>query len=341
MFVFILLTFQALRLTEFILIHGVTLDVIGMIVLFLTVSFLPVILPMSLLFAALLTYARLSQDSEILAMRALGLQNIHLLFPSLALSLLATLLSAQISFYLAPWGNRQFEVLVHELGQSKAAATIREGVFSEGFFDMVIYANKINSQTNQLKQVFIYDERTPSVPLTIISKEAEIIRGQTKKDATVLRLIDGDIHRTHEDTYTKVHFQTHEINLFDESNISERAKSLPSYNIDELKVSIQDPNTPKDRKLALEVEYHRRWAMSFACLIFGLLGFGLGTTTNKRAARSAGFVLCLGVIVAYWVLYIVGEAVAKKGLIPPAIAVWAVDILFMLAGLLAIKRTTN
>jgi lipopolysaccharide export system permease protein len=340
-FVFILLMFQALRLTEFVLVHGVGFDIIGKIILFLSVSFLPVILPMSLLFSALLTYARMSQDSEILAFRSLGLNNFHLLVPVVVLAALATVLSGQISFYLAPWGNRQFELLVHQLGQNKATATIREGVFSEGFFDMVIYANKVDTKANRLKKVFIYDERDPKVPLTIIAKEAEIVPGQKHSDPTLLRLLDGDIHRTSGATYTKIRFKTHEISLFDDVNLGIREKSLPSFNIDELKALMNNPKFERKEILAYSVEYHRRWSLSVACFVFALLGFGLGTTTNRRTARSGGFVMCVGVIVAYWVVYILAEALAKKGFVPPFIAIWSVNIFFVMVAALAMRRSTT
>ncbi len=95
--------FQALRLTEFVLVHGVGLQTLGQIMLFLMVSFLPVILPMSLLFSVLLTYARLSNDSEIVAFKSLGLSMGQLTIPAIILSIAATLMSAQTSFYLGPW----------------------------------------------------------------------------------------------------------------------------------------------------------------------------------------------------------------------------------------------
>jgi lipopolysaccharide export system permease protein len=145
-FVSILLMFQALRLTEFVLVHGVGIKTILQIMLYLSVSFLPVILPMSLLFSVLLTYSRLSNDSEIVALKSLGLSMLQLTVPAILLAAAATLMSAQTSFYLGPWGNRKFEVLINELGQQKAGATIKDGVFSEGFFDMVVYANKVDSK---------------------------------------------------------------------------------------------------------------------------------------------------------------------------------------------------
>ncbi|MCB0394684.1 MAG: LptF/LptG family permease, partial [Bdellovibrionales bacterium] len=133
-FILILLMFQALRLTEFVLIHGVGWIVISEIALYLSVSFLPAILPMSLLFAVLMTYNRLSNDSEIIAMKTSGIGMFSISFPALIISTIVGALSAYTLFEAGPWGNRQFEILITKLGQQKAASQIREGTFSEGFF---------------------------------------------------------------------------------------------------------------------------------------------------------------------------------------------------------------
>ena len=228
-FVGILLMFQALRLTEFVLIHGVGLRTILQIMLYLSVSFLPVILPMSMLFSVLLTYSRLSNDSEIVAFKSIGLSMGQLTIPALILAVAATLMSAQTSFYLGPWGNRRFEVLVNELGQQKVGATIKEGVFSEGFFDLVVYANKVDSKAGLLTDVFIFDERDAKAPVTIIAKEGQIVKEKNSAgQSAMLRLNAGNIHRTHQTTYTKVDFATYDINLFDPHSFSEKKKSPPS-----------------------------------------------------------------------------------------------------------------
>lgn len=132
-FIFILLMFQILRLTEFVLVHGVDIKTALKIVSFLAISFLPAVLPMSLLFAVLLTFSRFSGDSEIVAFKSIGLHLGHLVIAPVFLGIFVAAFSAHTSFFSAPWGNRQFEVLITKLGNAKAAATIREGTFSEGF----------------------------------------------------------------------------------------------------------------------------------------------------------------------------------------------------------------
>ena len=339
-FVFILLMFQALRLTEFVLVHGVGMATIGRVMLYMSVSFLPVILPMSLLFSVLLTYNRLSNDSEIVAFKSLGIGMTHLTIPALILALAATLMSAQTSFYLGPWGNRQFELLINEIGRQKAAATLKEGVFSEGFFDLVVYANHVDSKEGLLRDVFIYNERDPKAPVTIIAKTGHLIQESSKTgQAALLRLNDGNIHRTHQNTYTKVDFNAYDINLFDPYEMADTKKSPPSMTLDDLKTSLKRTDLDTKDRRRLELEYHRRWSLSGACLIFALLGVGLGTVTNRRSSKGGGFVVCLVLLVAYWVCYVGADNAAQNGLLPAAVSLWLVNVVFLLFSLRILRRS--
>lgn len=339
-FVGILLMFQALRLTEFMLIHGVSGRTVLQLMLYLSVSFLPVILPMSLLFSVLLTYSRLSNDSEIVAFKSLGLSMPQLTVPAVFLGLAATLMSAQTSFYLGPWGNRRFEVLINELGQQKVGATLKEGVFSEGFFDLVVYANRVDSKAGLLDDVFIYDERDPKAPVTIIAKAGHILREKTQSgQSALLRLSEGNIHRTHQNTYTKVDFSSYDINLFDAHTFSEKKKSPPSMTLDELSSELKNKDLDAKGRRKLEVEYHRRWSLSAACMIFALLGVGLGTVTNRRSARGGGFVICLLALISYWILYVSAESLARNGTLPAALGLWLVNVVFLMVALRSIKAS--
>lgn len=339
-FVTILLMFQALRLTEFVLVHGVGAKTVGEIMVFLTVSFLPVILPMSLLLSVLLTYSRLSNDSEIVALKSLGLSMGQLTVPALLLGLIATVMSAQTSFYLGPWGNRQFEVLMNDLGRQKVGAAIKEGVFSEGFFDLVVYANKVDSKAGLLQDVFIYNERDAESPVTIIAKSGSIIQENSKSgQSALLRLNDGNIHRTHENTYTKVDFTSYDINLFNAYEFSEKKKSPPSMTVDELAVELKRTDLDLKQRRKLEIEYQRRWSLSGACLIFALLGVGLGTVTNRRSSRGGGFVVCIVLLIAYWVCYLSAEGIARNGWVTASVALWGVNLIFLVVALRSLKRS--
>jgi len=339
-FIFILLMAQALRYTEFVLIHGVGLGVVGQIIMYLSISFLPALLPMSLLFAVIMTYSRLSNDSEMVAFKASGMSMTSITLPAVALACLVTLFSAQVSFYLAPWGNRQFELLVTKIGQTKASATIREGTFSEGFFDKVVYANEVNSKTGQLKSVFIYDETQGTLPLTIIAKTGQIVQDPSMPNAVLIRLFDGDIHRKGE-AHTKIKFDTYDIKMVDPIKNEDREKSAPSLSIDEISALLKKPEISSDETRTLKAEYHKRWAISAVCLIFGLLGVGLGTNTDRRNQKAGGLILSLGVVVSYWVLYVSFEGMARGGSLPASLAIWIPNVLFAGLAYWTLKKKWN
>jgi lipopolysaccharide export system permease protein len=342
-FVFILLMFQALRLTEFVLIHGVAIMTIVKMMHYLSISFLPILFPMSLLFTVLLTYGRLSADSEIVAFRAVGLNTGSIIRPAIFLSIAVAALSWLVSSYVAPWGNHRFETLINQVGSSRPTVTLKEGTFSEGFFDLVIYANKVDSEKGKLEQVFIFDERNRANPITVIASEGRVMMNKTgdpshPQNNASLRLIDGSIHRTSEAAHTKIDFSSYDIFLADQSQKNSGSASPTSLTLDEIWARLKGDKIKDKDRVELETEFHKRNAISFACILFGLIGVGIGTVTNRRSVKSGGTVVCLALIITYYILYVVSEGAARKGDLPPFFAMWLTNALFSIAAFFSLRR---
>lgn len=338
-FVLILLMFQALRLTEFVLVHGVKLTTIAQMMGYLSTSFLPILFPMSLLLTVLLTYGRLSADAEVVAFRAIGLNTGYIIAPALMLSVAISVLSLQTSYHIAPWGNRQFELLITKLGAMKPGVAIREGTFSEGFFDLVVYANKVDSTNGQLEQVFIFDERNQAAPVTVIAKQGMLMQDkEAPGHSASLRLINGDIHRSSEGRHTKIDFSTYDIFLSDPMKQESSSKSPQSMTIEELGEKLKEPKVSPEQRLELETERHKRTALGFACMLFAAIGAGIGTVSNRRNVKSGGSVIALGLIITYYILYVAAEGAARKGELVPWIAMWLPNGLFTIAAFWALRR---
>ncbi len=328
--------FQALQLTELALVHGAKVLTVLEIISYLSISFIPTILPMSLLLAVLLTYSRMSNNSEVIAFKALGLSSYQLASPAIILSLLAFFLSAYTAFNIAPWGNRQFEVLIEKVSNSKVTISIREGTFSEGFFDLVVYANKVNSKENQLREVFIYDERE-NTPITIVAQEGLIIKKPENSQSILLRLKNGDIHRQ-KTNHTKIHFDTYDIQLSKPEKTFYKKKTPSSLTYQDLKDGLQSSQIHLKKKIIFEIEIYKRWALSFACIIFALLGVGLGMKNNRRTGKSEGMTIATGIIITYWILYILFENMGRNGLLPIPIALWLPNLFFGIYAIRSIKE---
>ncbi len=82
---------------------------------------------------------------------------------------------------------------------------------------------------------------------------------------------------------------------------------------------------------------HRRLSLPFACVVFSLIALPLSTQLGG-VQRSHGFALTLGVLFAYYLLLTVGEALGKKEVLPPPIALWLPNIVLGMAGLYLFQR---
>ena len=119
-FTVILLMDKILKLIELIVTRGVSLSQILMLLLFISPSFLIFTIPMAFLLGILLSFGRLSGDSEITAFKASGMSLYQLYLPVLLFSIGTYLLTSSLVIYGLPWGNRGFKATLYLMAQSKA-----------------------------------------------------------------------------------------------------------------------------------------------------------------------------------------------------------------------------
>ncbi|MBN1524398.1 MAG: LptF/LptG family permease [Spirochaetales bacterium] len=95
--------------------------------------------------------------------------------------------------------------------------------------------------------------------------------------------------------------------------------------------------TQRDKKLynselqKYTLEFHRKFAFPFACIVFVVFTFPLGLLA-RRSGRIFGFVLGLVASIVYWGLLVVGHEVGFNQQYPPLIAMWTPNIIVFLAG---------
>ena len=132
---------------------------VGKLLLYSLPHIVVLTVPMSLLFGILIAIGRLSSDSEIVAMRALGVSTRTIYRPVFFFSFAIFLLSAYLINYVMPRGNKQFVALRAELMTSSATKTIKPRIFYDEYNNLMIYVNDVDPATGQWKGVFVADAR--------------------------------------------------------------------------------------------------------------------------------------------------------------------------------------
>lgn len=103
---------------------------------------------------------------------------------------------------------------------------------------------------------------------------------------------------------------------------------------------MQKMNTDRLKELeetlrSLQVEFHKKYALSFAIIIFVLIGIPLGLMTRSSGIGMAFSVSSL-IFLIYYVSLTGGEQLADKGMISPFIAMWISNIVFFILSIVLI-----
>jgi lipopolysaccharide export system permease protein len=86
-----------------------------------------------------------------------------------------------------------------------------------------------------------------------------------------------------------------------------------------------------------EVEIHKKFALSVACVVFVLLGAPIALRFPRG---GVGLVIgaSLGVFALYYVCLIAGESMADDGVLPPWVAMWGANVVFTIVGVFLFIR---
>lgn len=342
-FTVILLMDKILKLIELVVNRGGSLSHILMLFAFISPSFLIVTIPISVLLATLLTFGRLSSDSEVTALKASGMSLYQLFVPISLFAVGTFLLASFLVFYALPWGNRGFKSTLFLLAQSKTDIEIKERIFSDTFSGLVVYVDRVPIQGNRMEGILIYDEREKGTSNTIVAKEGFLIKNSTDQDI-ILRLSGGDIHRfeAKAQTFQKIRFDTYDLKLELTKTFWAIEKKLKDkeMSIDDIQEKIKQIKRTGGDTTAYEVEVHKRYAIPFTCIIFALIGVPLGIQP-RRSGRSYGFVLSILILIAYYVSLTASEILAMRKTMPPFVAGWTPNLLFSGLGLYLFVKSAN
>jgi lipopolysaccharide export system permease protein len=242
--------------------------------------------------------------------------------------LCAALLTLAASTVGVPWGNTAFKDLSFAVLKQNVAATVREKVFWDDIPGIVMYTEHYDEEHHTLKGVIIHDGRDLTRPLTIFATDGVIVGGPNRNDIRLV-LNNGSIHAVGTaEEYRLVHFGEYTMTIGGSGQGSGLGRNELDMTVAELHGQIDSPAATKLAKLKMLSELHSRFAFPFASLVFAVVAVPLGMQ-NRRSGKSAGFSTSIGILLAYYVVQSFLRTLAEKGVLPPALALWLPNMIFL------------
>ena len=317
-------------------------------------GFLVLSFPMSVLLSTLLAYGKLSANSEILALRSLGIKTSRLIIPALILSLFMTGLTFYFNNSLVPLTNNYSEALLRDgLGKS---VSIERGhdIFFKGYGSYTdLKTNESTERNTFLNQIFfsrvVEDNIMKNVTVLDFSKLGykQILSANegvfdAKKSAWIFS--DGRLITLDEDgRTTSIGFEKYVYPLGDGplkvSKIPDDANKMTLNQAFAAKKLYEETGNAREaRKMSVRIQ--EKFTLPCACLVFGLIGSSLGSKPNLRSSKSQGFGLSVILILFYYILSFVSSSLGVKGTLTPFFSAWLPVFISFLAGFYLLQKAS-
>jgi len=343
-FMFVFLMRQILDITNLIVNYHVGFSNFFLMLAYSMPFFLVYVIPMSTMMAVLLTFIRLSNDNEIIALKSAGVSIYQLMPPVMLFSATCASIAAVMFFWGLPWGNSAYKHMAIDVVKTNLNIGLKERQFNDSFDGVMFYVSKIDLKDRTLSDIFIEDQRKEGVSSTVIAPKGFLFQGPDKF-TFIIRLYNGMINQVilEKKTAHSVKFDTYDLqlDLKDAVNsIKSRKKNKNEMSVGELLNLIKHAETKDAEYYAALIEFHKKFSLPFACIVLAILAMPLGIQSHT-AKRSAGLGIGLFAFLIYYLLLSAGLVFGETGKYPPALGMWMPNIIMGGAGWYLLVKTAN
>jgi LPS export ABC transporter permease LptG len=286
----------------------------------------------------LVTFGILTKNNEVTAFKACGVSVRRLGLPILVIS--AVLSGALFAFdhYYIPEANIKQDAIRNDI-KGRPVQTYyrpdRKWIYGDG--SRIYYYRYFDTNQNVMGGVTVYELD----PVTFaLQKEISAERAQWQPSMRKWIFQDGWAREMKGTTETS--FNAFQATTFSELNekpgwFIREVLQDKQMNYLELQQYIEGLRKSGFDTVQLRVQLHKKFSVPVFALIMAMISIPFGFLVGNRGAMT-GIGVSIGIAMAYWGVDKFFEQIGNVNHLPPAVAAWAPDALFALAGMYLMLR---
>jgi lipopolysaccharide export system permease protein len=288
------------------------------------------VIPMASMAGVIIGFTRLTNDREILALKACGISLRQMLPPVIMVAAVIASLTGYFSIRLIPAGEIAMRQLMFQLAKEKIDKGIKEKKFTEALGDMVVYVDQIDDK-NQWQGVYVSDMRDRLQPIIIMAKKGYMEADVQNMGVTIV-LNSGTLHNTDGTDNQVIRFSRYQLQIplkpptrIGGDDVTQISKGAMSQQQLLYSAGQYGPDTKKGIRFL--TEYHHRLVLPVGCFILSLLGLPLGLQAGP-GRKAAGIPLGLCFFVLYYVAFTICRTMVEDMTLPLVFGMWLPNIIF-------------
>jgi LPS export ABC transporter permease LptF/LPS export ABC transporter permease LptG len=333
-FLVLVLVFTLFELLGDILRNKVPAIIVAEYLLNVTPYLLYNVAPLVMLLAVLVTFGLMQRSNEITAIKATGTSIYRIVSPVIvAAAIVAAGLFFADQFYL-PHTNQRQEALHNQI-KGKPAQTYlrpdRKWIFGQN--NDIYYYQFFDPDRDQFGNISVFQLDKKSFTVT---RRIHADRAHWADNLNRWIYEKGWERSLHGAAIAPEGYRTFEVSTFPElpetpSYFKKEVKQYTEMNYEELHLYIRDLQQAGFDVVRLRVELNKKLSYPLITLIMAILAIPFSLSTGKRGAIT-GVAVAVGIAVFYTVVSRLFEAMGNLSQLPPALAAWSPDLIFVLAG---------
>jgi len=124
---------------------------------YMTVSLVPMALPIAVLISSVMVMGNLAEHYELSSFKSAGVSLPRVMRPLIFIAFGISILSFFVNDSLIPISNLKFKSRLHDIRKQKPTLSIEEGLFNDDFGDIIIRVDKKVDEDGTVEKVLIYD----------------------------------------------------------------------------------------------------------------------------------------------------------------------------------------
>lgn len=332
---------------------GLPLDVAVRVVVLQMPSFMVLSFPMATLMATLLTYSKLSGNSELTALRSIGVSTWRMVVPAVAVALVMTLLTFTFNEAIVPRTLLESKDVLHRAIGRAISGEQKDNVLFSKYGDVVA----ADGSTSKGLTHFFYAQRyirgvMEGVTFLDLSRSDQRIvlsanRAKWSEADAQWEFLDGHIisisGRADNSTLSS-NFDSYFYPLGSQPMLVAKLPNDPNtMTIGQVRMAERLLREASDfagaRKLRVRIQ--EKFAFPVVCLVFGLMGSSLGVKPNSRRSRSQGFGVTILLIFGYYLVAFMFSSLGVKGTLSPYLSAWLPVVIGLGGGMYLLRQASR
>lgn len=201
-FIFCFFTLMFLLLMQFLILYidllvgkGLPYSVIFELIVTNLASMVVLAVPMAVLVACLMAFGKVTELNELTAVRAAGINPIHIINPVLTAGVLLSVFLIWFSNDVLPDANQRARSLFIDIRLKKPGFDLKENQFYDGIDNYTFLVKKITDQSDSLHNIMIYQHPTNKREEAYIKAQQGRLESEQDGQTLTLYLKDGSIIR--------------------------------------------------------------------------------------------------------------------------------------------------